>query len=289
MIKSFRYALWFSGFLVLGYWIATTILAFTGCTPLARNWDKTVPGTCVDLINFFRWNGICNLLIDFLILCLPLPMVWSLRITMKQKLVLSSIFALGLLYALPSPLPFPLHKNIANPNPLPSTSVCVTSILRVLAYNPSQVIDGTYSTVGTVTWSAVEQGLGIVCACLPTVRPLFGFLYHNSSKSGTNKMPNGGGSGIGMDTFGSKSHHPAMASAANHKNMGTWGTIDEDSGSTVGFARLQDEEGILTPMEMQRSVYGGAGVGATGGGDAKVAGMGILKDTTIDRRSEIAR
>lgn len=110
VVKSFRIALYFSGFLVFGYWISCTILAFTGCRPLARNWDKTVPGTCVDLIAFFRWNGICNLLIDFIILCLPLPMVWRLRITTKQKLVLSSIFALGLLYVFPTSLSAPLLR-----------------------------------------------------------------------------------------------------------------------------------------------------------------------------------
>jgi len=98
VIRPFRIALFISGFCVMGYWIACTVLAFTGCHPVTKNWDKTVPGGCVDLIAFFRWNGICNLLIDFLILCLPMPMVWRLRITVKQKIVLSAMFALGLLW-----------------------------------------------------------------------------------------------------------------------------------------------------------------------------------------------
>ena len=107
VVKNFRYALWVSAFLVLGYWIACTVLAFAGCTPFARNYDKTVPGTCVNLIDFFRWNGICNLLIDFLILLLPIPMVWQLKIAIKQKLVLSAIFGLGVLYV--SYVQFQLH------------------------------------------------------------------------------------------------------------------------------------------------------------------------------------
>ena len=98
VVRPFRIALLAAGFCVIGYWIACTILAFTACHPLARNWDKTVPGTCVDLIAFFRWNGICNLIIDFMILMLPMPMVWRLKITIKQKVVLSGMFALGLLY-----------------------------------------------------------------------------------------------------------------------------------------------------------------------------------------------
>lgn len=97
VVKNFRIALWVSSFFVLGYWIACTILAFLGCQPLQKNFDKTIPGHCVDLINFFRWNGICNLLIDFLILLLPLPMVWHLNIALRQKISLSAIFGLGIL------------------------------------------------------------------------------------------------------------------------------------------------------------------------------------------------
>lgn len=97
VVKYFRYALWASAFVVLAYWIPTTILAFLGCTPFERNWDKSIPGSCVNLVAFFRWNGICNLLIDVLILALPLPMVWRLNVAVRQRVELSGIFLLGVL------------------------------------------------------------------------------------------------------------------------------------------------------------------------------------------------
>ena len=56
-------------------------------------------------------------------------------------------------------------------------SVCITSIMRVLAYKPNQLQDNTYSGVGSMTWSIGEQGISIVCACLPTCRPLLGCFY----------------------------------------------------------------------------------------------------------------
>ena len=160
------------------------------------------------------------------------------------------------------------------------TSVCASSILRVLAYNPNQVKDGTYSTVGTVTWSSIEQGLGIVCACLPTLRPLFGFLYPSRTRSG-----NTNSSGIGMDTLSGKT--PNMTTTKNS----AWA---DDSASTAGFARLEDEEGILSPMEMQRSAYTPAPIGAAittsmGAGAKRTIPLGIMKNTTIDQRSEIVK
>ncbi len=97
VVIRFRIALYISSFIVMGYWVACTIVAIAGCHPVSKNWDKLGPGVCIDEINFFRWNGICNLIIDVLVLCLPMPMVWRLKIDLKQKLVLSAIFGLGAL------------------------------------------------------------------------------------------------------------------------------------------------------------------------------------------------
>lgn len=97
VVTKFRVALWISAFIVIGFWIPCTILAFLGCQPFERNWDKSIPGSCVDLYSFFRYNGIANLAIDFLILLLPLPMVWRLKAPVRQRIELTGIFALGLL------------------------------------------------------------------------------------------------------------------------------------------------------------------------------------------------
>jgi hypothetical protein len=95
VVKSFRWALWGSGFLVIAYFIACTITAIAGCSPVSKFWDPKEPGHCIDEVAFFRWNGVGNMLLDFLILCLPLPMAWRVKTTMRQKWVLTGIFLLG--------------------------------------------------------------------------------------------------------------------------------------------------------------------------------------------------
>lgn len=148
----------------------------------------------------------------------------------------------------------------------------------MLAYNPQQVKDGTYSTVGTVTWSSVEQGLGIVCACLPTLRPLFTWTHSNS----TPKSKSSGSHA--MDTF--RSNNGTKCPTPRRESV--W----REDGSTVGFARLQDEEIVMSPIELQRSVYGGVGTAVTtsaGEGDRKDANaqtMGIMKEVKVDQRSD---
>ena len=44
--------------------------------------------------------------------------------------------------------------------------------MRILSYRSTQLHDITYSGVELMTWSTVEQAVGIVCACLVVFRPL---------------------------------------------------------------------------------------------------------------------
>ena len=97
--KKYQIAIILSGFVVICYWIPCTTLAFMGCSPIENNWNHLAPGHCVDILDFLRWNGICNLIINLLILSLPIPMVWHLRASTRKKVAISGIFALGFLYA----------------------------------------------------------------------------------------------------------------------------------------------------------------------------------------------
>lgn len=95
IIRPFKNALFVTGFLVIGFWIATIVTSIAGCHPISYFWNTKQPGGCINEIAFFRWNGICNLLLDAVVLCLPLPMVWKLKVEVKQKIILSAIFLLG--------------------------------------------------------------------------------------------------------------------------------------------------------------------------------------------------
>ena len=242
IVKVFRNALWVSAFIVLAYWIATTVLAFLGCVPFARNWDSRVPGHCVNLVAFFRWNAICNMLIDVLILLLPLPMVWQLNIRIKIRLELSAIFLLGVLYVFSQCLIFDWVE-LSNR----SNSVCATSVMRIIAYHPNQLKDSTYHGVGSMTWSIVEQGIGISCACLPTLRPLITRLDPRSRKSPNEKD----GGSIGMKDYDRGTIHSEITTP----EKSAWKIETHDIENMAGFARLHDDETILSPADIQRSVY----------------------------------
>lgn len=98
VIRWFRWTLAAAWTIVLLYFIVDLIVAIFECTPVAYYWDKTIKGgTCINQDQFYRWNGVANLLIDFMILTLSIPMIWRLNLAYRQKLSLSGIFLLGLL------------------------------------------------------------------------------------------------------------------------------------------------------------------------------------------------
>lgn len=53
--------------------------------------------------------------------------------------------------------------------------------------------DVTYTNVDSATWSVIEQSLGITCACLPTLRQLFGRLFSGGTEgSDSRSLENSG-------------------------------------------------------------------------------------------------
>lgn len=54
------------------------------------------------------------------------------------------------------------------------------SILRIVTFDSANITDATYTSIDSATWSSVEQSVAIICACLPTLRPLFRQLYGGS-------------------------------------------------------------------------------------------------------------
>ncbi len=109
----------------------------------------------------------------------------------------------------------------------PRCSACIASIVRVVAFNQTDFDDITYSIVTAANWTIIEQSLGIICACLPTTRPLFGRLRHSikhSSSRRTDPEQAASSDGIPLSQYASRP------------------TVDVSTATTKdGFSRLSEE------------------------------------------------
>lgn len=95
----FRAALGVAGFFVISYFVICVTISIFGCQPVSYFWDKHQPGSghCIQEVQFFRFNGITNMLLDVMVLLLPIPMVWKLNLERQQKIAVTGMFLLGLL------------------------------------------------------------------------------------------------------------------------------------------------------------------------------------------------
>lgn len=96
---KFRRATLIVGIACVSWLIAALLcLAFQCHTDTERyRTDSLFSDQCIDLKAY--WLGITgsNMALDLVILCMPLYMVWNLKLAARQKIALSGIFALGAL------------------------------------------------------------------------------------------------------------------------------------------------------------------------------------------------
>jgi len=82
---------------VLTWSVGNILQVFLICRPFAKTYSLTVEGTCGNQVASFIAIGAFNIITDVIILSLPLPTVWSLKMSTPAKLGLTGIFLIGLM------------------------------------------------------------------------------------------------------------------------------------------------------------------------------------------------
>ncbi|KAJ6022078.1 hypothetical protein N7540_007582, partial [Penicillium herquei] len=152
---------------IYGTW--AVISAFLNCIPVAKFWDDSISGFCLSQPGLWFSNASMHIATDLVILIIPIPALIAIDIPRRQKAALITLFALG-------------------------GFVCITSIIRLVSLKKiADSTDPTYDNVGAASWSAIECNTGIICACLPTLKPLISKLVPGllSSLNGSRRFPSG--------------------------------------------------------------------------------------------------
>ncbi|KAF2150296.1 hypothetical protein K461DRAFT_269771 [Myriangium duriaei CBS 260.36] len=126
------------------------------CTPIEFFWNKQIEGTCVNIKHYYSYGGVPNIIVDFFMLILPLPMVWSFQASMKVKA--------GLLITL-----------------LIGSVGFVAAILRTVEFmRHDPIADGTWASSLLWSWTIIEPGAYIIATSAYRLRPLFRYLVDKS-------------------------------------------------------------------------------------------------------------
>ena len=71
------------------------LIVIAQCIPVEHFWHPKTPGRCVNLDGFFIGSAVPNIVTDFIIVFLPMPLVWRLQLKREQKIALTGVFALA--------------------------------------------------------------------------------------------------------------------------------------------------------------------------------------------------
>ncbi|KAL1840469.1 hypothetical protein VTJ49DRAFT_466 [Mycothermus thermophilus] len=286
----------FVGLGFLGSWAVTlSILLPMVCMPVHKFWHPTAPGVCLDQLAIWYVMAGVNVFTDFALFTMPIPVIKSLNLPRRQKVLLFAIFTLGI---------FP----------------CAVSIYRIRTLGAAAVAtDPTWDNVDAATFSFLELSVGVVTVCLPTLRPflarvmpgLFGHLLQQSSGA-----PPSGGIGYGTGATGRASRNlrrggtgVSASSISGARSPGLKGKVLSESDSTeelrsaasMGGSPLRSigendiEFGAIDPRLERRgkpglsysvSVVGGS---ESSGGRPRSDSSGIKATTTVTQQISFAK
>ena len=97
-VHGLHIAFWIVGTVVVCFGIITDFSAVFACVPVKGSWDPAIRPYCINFNVLLILHGSQNVVTDFVLLCLPMPLVWKLHMRTSRKVQVSAIFILGGLY-----------------------------------------------------------------------------------------------------------------------------------------------------------------------------------------------
>ncbi|KAK4154683.1 hypothetical protein C8A00DRAFT_32503 [Chaetomidium leptoderma] len=225
------------------------VVTFTACIPLYSYWDFTVTDKYCHPQSIWWSNTGLHMVTDFLIFLLPMPVVWTIRLPRRQKLILSGVFGFGFV-------------------------VCFISILRLLQLLRAQTDpDFTYVAAELSYLTAVEINGAIVCACVMTLKPLAAKFFPRLWGSSHSSRSAASSSGRNYYYGRRRGSHNTLVNnnKQNYYHHGGRGP------PTIGSLPSK-YKGPLASMDRDHDVWiegdvvGKRGLGGAGGGGGVVAG-----------------
>lgn len=183
--------------LVLTVLVVQVIIPFANCRPFSKSWNPMGPGTClIPGLTLWRYLSIPNVVTTFIMICIPLPAMYKLKVNVPTKLGIGVVF-----------------------------TVCIMGVVSAVMrfYSFLQVHDFkdiTYESVPPMCWTVVESGIYMAAGVLPTLRPLMRKLCGDGKFEKLISRTFGKSSGNnGKSSFGSWGNKRASLLAGDEKKQ----------------------------------------------------------------------
>lgn len=151
------------------------------CRPFARNFDQTIEGDCGSQRDFYLAIGVFNIILEVIMLAMPTPFLYKLKLPMRKKIVLIVMFTIGIMCVL-TPSMSRMWQSLTRS----FTRTCAISIYRQVTLPHMEFSDMTHSGLLSILFSDLEPPVSISLACIPHLRPLLGNSWAASNTTGYN-------------------------------------------------------------------------------------------------------
>ncbi|ROW00851.1 hypothetical protein VMCG_06553 [Cytospora schulzeri] len=145
--------------------IVLTLMNIFQCQPImAAVSPHTSEAQCIPLLTEFICSAPVNIVTDLAILALPIPVLTGMRLPKRQKYILVFTFSLGIFVTIVDVIRiYYLQQAISTvPTAWSNDPEALFGDSPEFAWNASL----------SLMWSAVELNVGLICACIPTLKPL---------------------------------------------------------------------------------------------------------------------
>ncbi|KAL8892184.1 MAG: hypothetical protein Q9192_005645 [Flavoplaca navasiana] len=158
--RSFRYLCYGMMAIITSYCVIFFFILAFHCNPVQKAWQIITfrgPSKCFGIGTIQIVIGGFNIVTDFIILIMPMRIILGLNLDRKRKIGLLVIFGTGIVV---------LASTIVR-------QVIVVQHLHEIIGGPNtRNMDASWVTAQETLWLTVENDIGIICACLPSLAPL---------------------------------------------------------------------------------------------------------------------
>ncbi|KAI4091187.1 MAG: hypothetical protein LQ344_004300 [Seirophora lacunosa] len=187
---------WAVAFLLLSNAVLTVMLIMQ-CQPLHAAWDDRVPGggRCLSLdakMGIVLAQAVISVVSDFAFAALPVFFLWRTQIDLKTKIGLWLLMGLGVI----------------------TGALC---LVRTVINDQSFPDDESYGGIVNWVWRLFEVSIGIIAACVPTLRPFYTWAMMKM-KGGSNNTTGERNIKFPLGSSDKPHHHPwdGTVDAAKH-------------------------------------------------------------------------
>ncbi|GKT65573.1 integral membrane protein [Colletotrichum tofieldiae] len=180
----YRWATFATMCLCVAYHIAFLVVQLNLCTPkasrsatdnlkIAKQWDPTITnGSCIPGVPFYTSMAALTIVFDIVVVLdsmfLPFPVLATSKIQKRKKFVLLGLFGLG----------------------------AFITVIQIIRIQTVHALANYLDSAPLIMWSSIENNLGIIVCCVPTLAPLVKY-FNEKSRSGSRSNKYGAASGYG--------------------------------------------------------------------------------------------